>query len=58
VRDEALRKRRHSVNRHLSKLSDRYRICRREASTLDLEIKDFYQAQTKRPMTSRDEGSI
>jgi exonuclease SbcC len=44
------------ANRHLSKLSDRYRICRREASTLDLEIEDFYQAQTKRPMTSLSGG--
>ena len=44
------------ANRHLSKLSDRYRIGRRESTTLDLEIEDFYQAQTKRPMSSLSGG--
>ena len=44
------------ANRHLSKLSDRYRIGRRESTTLDLEIEDFYQAQAKRPMSSLSGG--
>jgi DNA repair protein SbcC/Rad50 len=44
------------ANRHLAKLSDRYRIGRRESTTLDLEIEDFYQAQTKRPMSSLSGG--
>ena len=51
------------ANRHLSKLSDRYRIGRRETASgqgkstaLDLEIEDFYQAQAKRPMSSLSGG--
>lgn len=44
------------ANRHLSKLSDRYCIGRREGAALDLEIEDFYQAQAKRPMSSLSGG--
>jgi exonuclease SbcC len=44
------------ANRHLTKLSDRYRISRFAGAALDLEIEDFYQAQAKRPMSSLSGG--
>jgi len=44
------------ANRHLSKLSDRYRLQRIAGETLDLEIVDQHQASTRRPMRSLSGG--
>lgn len=44
------------ANRHLVKLSDRYRICRDLTGELNLEIEDLHQAGAKRPMTSLSGG--
>ncbi|MDF1656489.1 MAG: AAA family ATPase [Verrucomicrobiales bacterium] len=44
------------ANRHLIKLSDRYRICRDLTGELNLEIEDLHQAGAKRPMASLSGG--
>jgi len=46
------------ANRHLNKLSDRYRICRNEDAKeqLTLEVEDLYQAGVRRPMQSLSGG--
>lgn len=44
------------ANRHLESLSDRYRICRDEEETLNLQIEDLDQASVKRPMASLSGG--
>ena len=44
------------ANRHLTRLSDRYRIRRDEAETLNLQVEDLYQADAKRPMASLSGG--
>ena len=44
------------ANRHLEKLSDRYRICRDEQEALNLQIEDLHQAGVKRPMASLSGG--
>lgn len=44
------------ANRHLVKLSDRYRIRRDESGELNLEIEDLHQAGAKRPMASLSGG--
>ncbi|MEM7600377.1 MAG: AAA family ATPase [Verrucomicrobiota bacterium] len=44
------------ANRHLIKLSDRYRICRDLGGELNLEIEDRHQAGAKRPMASLSGG--
>jgi exonuclease SbcC len=44
------------ANRHLEKLSERYRICRDEEQTLNLQIEDLHQAGVKRPMASLSGG--
>lgn len=44
------------ANRHLVKLSDRYRIRRDLAGELNLEIEDLHQAGAKRPMASLSGG--
>jgi len=44
------------ANRHLAKLSDRYRICRDASETLNLEIEDIDQAGVRRPMASLSGG--
>lgn len=44
------------ANRHLLKLSDRYRICRDLEGELNLEIEDHHQAGAKRPMASLSGG--
>lgn len=44
------------ANRHLAKLSDRYRICRDEQETLNLQIEDLHQAGVRRPMASLSGG--
>lgn len=44
------------ANRHLVKLSDRYRICRDLTGELNLEIEDLHQAGAKRPMASLSGG--
>ena len=44
------------ANRHLAKLSDRYRICRDEVEALNLQIEDLHQAGVRRPMASLSGG--
>ena len=47
------------ANRHLAKLSDRYRICRDcrdEREALNLQIEDLHQASVQRPMASLSGG--
>ena len=44
------------ANRHLFRLSDRYRLQRREGEELDLEIEDLHQAGAIRPMASLSGG--
>lgn len=44
------------ANRHLSRLSDRYRIQRISGEELQLEIEDLHQAGVTRPMTSLSGG--
>jgi exonuclease SbcC len=44
------------ANRHLARLSDRYRLRRRNGEDLDLEIEDFHQAGAVRPMASLSGG--
>lgn len=44
------------ANRHLESLSDRYRICRDDAETLNLQIEDLHQAGVRRPMASLSGG--
>lgn len=44
------------ANKHLVKLSDRYRICRDLSGELNLEIEDLHQAGAKRPMASLSGG--
>lgn len=44
------------ANRHLGKLSDRYRICRDEEIELHLQIEDLHQANVRRPMASLSGG--
>ena len=44
------------ANRHLHKLSDRYRICGDESDDLHLQIEDMHQAAVKRPMASLSGG--
>lgn len=44
------------ANRHLAKLSDRYRICRDEREALNLQIEDLHQAGVRRPMASLSGG--
>lgn len=44
------------ANRHLEKLSERYRISRDEEQTLNLQIEDLHQAGVKRPMASLSGG--
>ncbi|MDF1737721.1 MAG: AAA family ATPase [Verrucomicrobiales bacterium] len=44
------------ANKHLIKLSDRYRICRDLTGELNLEIEDLHQAGAKRPMASLSGG--
>lgn len=44
------------ANRHLARLSDRYRICRDEEEALNLQIEDLHQAGVKRPMASLSGG--
>ena len=46
----------HFANRQLLRLSDRYRLRRREGDALDLEIEDEYQAGAVRPMASLSGG--
>ena len=44
------------ANRHLARLSDRYRICRDSEEALNLQIEDLHQAGVKRPMASLSGG--
>jgi exonuclease SbcC len=44
------------ANRHLLRLSDRYRLRRRQDEELDLEIEDLHQAGAVRPMESLSGG--
>ena len=44
------------ANRHLAKLSDRYRISRDMQEALNLQIEDLHQASVRRPMTSLSGG--
>jgi len=44
------------ANRHLAKLSDRYRIRRDEQEALNLQIEDLHQASVRRPMASLSGG--
>lgn len=44
------------ANRHLAKLSDRYRIRRDEEEALNLQIEDLHQAAAQRPMASLSGG--
>ncbi len=44
------------ANRHLARLSDRYRISRDVQSTLNLQIEDLHQAGVCRPMASLSGG--
>lgn len=44
------------ANRHLSKLSDRYRILKSQSKDLELLIVDTYQADALRPMASLSGG--
>lgn len=44
------------ANRHLAKLSDRYRIGRDPAQVLTLQIEDLHQAGVRRPMASLSGG--
>ena len=44
------------ANRHLAKLSDRYRVCRDEQEALNLQIEDLHQAGVRRPMASLSGG--
>ena len=44
------------ANRHLTRLSDRYRIRRDLAEALNLQIEDLYQADARRPMASLSGG--
>jgi exonuclease SbcC len=44
------------ANRHLVKLSDRYRVCRDEKEALNLQIEDLHQASVRRPMASLSGG--
>ena len=44
------------ANRHLVKLSDRYRISRDVQDALNLQIEDLHQASVRRPMTSLSGG--
>jgi DNA repair protein SbcC/Rad50 len=46
----------HYANRHLGRLSDRYRLRRRLGEELDLEIEDLHQAGAVRPMASLSGG--
>ncbi len=46
----------HHANRHLGKLSDRYRISRNTESSLSLQIEDLHQAGVRRPMASLSGG--
>jgi exonuclease SbcC len=43
-------------NKHLRRLTDRYRLRRRVSEELELEIEDLYQAGTTRPMASLSGG--
>ena len=45
-----------SANRHLVRLSDRYRVRRRAGEELDLEVEDLHQAGAFRPMASLSGG--
>ena len=45
-----------NANKHLSRLSDRYRIRRTGGAELQLEIEDMYQASVTRPMASLSGG--
>jgi exonuclease SbcC len=44
------------ANRHLVRLSDRYRICRDHEEALNLQIEDLDQAEVRRPMASLSGG--
>jgi exonuclease SbcC len=44
------------ANRHLTRLSDRYRIRRDTTETLNLQVEDLDQAGVKRPMASLSGG--
>lgn len=44
------------ANRHLVRLSDRYRICRDQEEALNLLIEDLHQAAVRRPMASLSGG--
>lgn len=44
------------ANRHLSRLSDRYLICRDKDEVLNLQIEDMHQAGALRPMNSLSGG--
>lgn len=44
------------ANRHLARLSDRYRICPDQQETLNLQIEDLDQAGARRPMASLSGG--
>jgi len=44
------------ANRHLARLTDRYRMRRQGGEELELEIEDLYQAGVKRPMASLSGG--
>jgi len=44
------------ANKHLQRLSDRYRTRRRNGEELELEIEDLYQAGVARPMASLSGG--
>jgi exonuclease SbcC len=44
------------ANRHLSRLSDRYLICRDKDEALNLQIEDMHQAGALRPMNSLSGG--
>lgn len=44
------------ANRHLAKLSDRYRISRDVQEALNLQIEDLHQASVRRPMASLSGG--
>ena len=44
------------ANRHLARLTDRYRMRRRGGEELELEIEDLYQAGVTRPMASLSGG--
>jgi exonuclease SbcC len=44
------------ANRHLTRLSDRYRICRDTNEALNLQIEDLDQAGVRRPMASLSGG--